>query len=55
MGETGRRRRPSVWCYLSAVILLLGAELTAQHTAWRRAGYSAEARKLSQVLEEWSR
>jgi membrane protein len=44
-----------LWCYLSAMILLLGAEFTAQHTAWRRAGHPLEPRPLSQWGKEWSR
>jgi len=44
-----------LWCYLSAMILLLGAEFTALHTAWRRAGYPLELRQLSQWLKAWSR
>jgi membrane protein len=44
-----------LWSYLSAMILLLGAEFRAQHTAWRRAGHSIEPRPLSQWLKEGSR
>lgn len=44
-----------LWSYLSAMILLLGAEFTAQYTVWRRAGRPLESRPLSQWVNEWSR
>lgn len=44
-----------LWAYLSAMILLLGAEFTAQLTAWRRAGRPIESRPPSQWLGEGSR
>lgn len=44
-----------LWAYLSAMILLLGAEFTAQLTAWRRAGRPLESRPLSQWIGEWSK
>jgi membrane protein len=33
-----------LWAYLSAIILLLGAEFTAQYSQWRRAGRPVENR-----------
>ncbi|MGD8489466.1 MAG: YihY/virulence factor BrkB family protein [Anaerolineae bacterium] len=44
-----------LWSYLSAMILLLGAELTAQHTHWRRAGKPLETRPLRQWMDAWSK
>jgi membrane protein len=44
-----------LWSYLSAMILLLGAELTAQHTAWRKADRPVESLPLSQWMNEWSK
>jgi len=44
-----------LWAYISAMILLLGAEFTAQLTAWRRAGRPIESRPLSQWTSEWSK
>lgn len=44
-----------LWAYLSAMILLLGAELTAQHTHWRQNGRPLETRRLRQWTEEWSK
>ncbi len=44
-----------LWSYLSAMILLIGAEFTAQHTAWRRAGKPPETRPLSQWLKDWTK
>jgi membrane protein len=44
-----------LWSYLSAMILLLGAELTAQHTWWRRAGRLVEEKPLSEWLGEWKK
>jgi membrane protein len=44
-----------LWSYLSAMILLLGAEFTAQHTAWRRAGRPVETQPLSQWMNDWSK
>jgi membrane protein len=42
-----------LWSYLSAMILLLGAEFTAQYTYWRRVGRPLETRMLSEWIEEW--
>lgn len=44
-----------LWSYLSAMILLLGAEFAAQHTGWRRAGRPLESRPLSQWMSDWSK
>lgn len=44
-----------LWSYLSAMILLLGAEFTAQHTGWCRAGRPLESRPLSQWMSDWSK
>lgn len=44
-----------LWAYLSGMILLLGAEFTAQQTAWRRAGQPIESQPLSQWIDEWSK
>jgi len=44
-----------LWAYLSAMILLIGAEFTAQHTAWRKAGRPVESVPLSQWMNEWSK
>ena len=44
-----------LWAYLSAMILLIGAEFTAQHTAWRNAGRPVESAPLSQWMNEWSK
>ncbi|MGD8820857.1 MAG: YhjD/YihY/BrkB family envelope integrity protein, partial [Anaerolineae bacterium] len=44
-----------LWSYLSAMILLLGAELTAQHTHWRRARKPLETRPLRQWMDAWSK
>jgi membrane protein len=44
-----------LWAYISAMILLLGAEFTAQLTAWRRAGRPIESRPPSQWLDGWSK
>jgi membrane protein len=41
-----------LWSYLSAMILLLGAEFTAQYGLWRRAGKAIEPRPLSQWLKD---
>ena len=38
-----------LWCYLSAQILLLGAEFTAENSRWREAGRPIEIRP----LREW--
>jgi membrane protein len=43
-----------LWAYLSAMILLLGAEFTAQHSSWKRAGKPLETRPLSQWLRAGS-
>jgi membrane protein len=44
-----------LWAYLSAMILLIGAEFTAQHTAWRQAGFPVESAPLSQWVKNWSK
>lgn len=44
-----------LYAYLSAMILLLGSEFTAQHMAWRRSGRPVESRPLSQWVDEWSK
>jgi len=44
-----------LWSYLSAMILLIGAEFTAQHTAWRCAGRRVEPRPLSEWMGDWSK
>lgn len=44
-----------LWAYLSAMLLLIGAEFTAQHTFWRRAGRPVETRPPSQWLQEWTK
>ncbi len=44
-----------LWAYLSAMIVLMGAEFTAQHTQWRRAGRPIESRPPHQWIEEWHR
>jgi membrane protein len=44
-----------LWSYLSAMILLIGAEFTAQHTAWRRAGRPIESRPLGEWMNDWSK
>jgi len=44
-----------LWAYLSAMILLLGAEFTAQLTAWRRAGRPIEAQPPSQWMNGWTK
>jgi membrane protein len=44
-----------LWSYLSAMILLIGAEFTAQHTAWRRAGRPVEPRPLGEWMGDWSK
>ncbi|MGD9144029.1 MAG: YihY/virulence factor BrkB family protein [Anaerolineae bacterium] len=44
-----------LWSYLSAMILLLGAEFTAQHTAWRRAGRPVESRPPGEWINCWSK
>jgi YihY family inner membrane protein len=40
-----------LWSYLSAMILLLGAEFTAQYSHWRKAGRPLESRPLRQWLQ----
>jgi membrane protein len=40
------------WSYLSAVILLLGAEFTAEYSRWRRAGRPVESHPPRQVRRE---
>jgi membrane protein len=44
-----------LWAYLSAMIILLGAEFTAQHTRWRRAGRPIESRPPRKWIQEWSK
>jgi membrane protein len=44
-----------LWAYLSAMIMLLGAEFTAQHTQWRKAGRPVESRPPRRWIEEWSK
>jgi membrane protein len=44
-----------LWSYLSAMILLLGAEFTAQHTIWRRAGRPIESRPPGEWINGWSK
>lgn len=43
-----------LWSYLSAMILLLGAEYTAESHRWRRAGSPLETRPLRQWLADYS-
>lgn len=40
-----------LWSYLSAMILLLGAEFTAQYSHWRKAGRPLESRPLRQWIQ----
>jgi membrane protein len=42
-----------LWSYVSAMILLLGAEFTAQYAQWRREGRPLESRPLREWVEEW--
>lgn len=44
-----------LWSYVSAMILLLGAEFTSQYSSWRRAGRPLEKRPLREWIGEWSR
>lgn len=44
-----------LWAYLSAMILLIGAEFTAQHTWWRQDGCPIETRPLSRWMDGWSK
>jgi membrane protein len=44
-----------LWAYLSAMILLLGAEFAAQHTAWRKAGQPIESQPLGEWMDNWSK
>jgi membrane protein len=44
-----------LWAYLSAMILLLGAEFAAQYTAWRKAGRPIESRPLGEWMDESSK
>jgi membrane protein len=44
-----------LWAYLSAQILLLGAEFTAQYSEWRKAGRPIESRPIGQWMNEWSK
>jgi membrane protein len=43
-----------LWSYVSAMILLLGAEFTAQYTLWRREGRPLESRPFREWVEEWN-
>jgi membrane protein len=43
-----------LWSYVSAMILLLGAEFTAQYARWRREGRPLESRPFREWVEEWS-
>jgi membrane protein len=43
-----------LWCYLSAHLLLLGAEFTAEYSRWRRAGCPVETRPLREWVADWS-
>jgi membrane protein len=43
-----------LWSYLSAIILILGAELTAQYSHWRQAGRPVESRPPREWTKEWS-
>lgn len=43
-----------LWSYLSAQILLLGAEFTAEYSRWRRAGRPLETRPLREWMDGWS-
>ncbi len=43
-----------LWCYLSGQIILLGAEFTAEHSRWRRAGRPVETRPLHAWTADWS-
>jgi membrane protein len=44
-----------LWAYLGAMIMLMGAEFTAQYTEWRRDGRPVEDRPLRQWMNEWSK
>jgi membrane protein len=44
-----------LWSYLSAQILLLGAEFTAEYSRWRRNGHRIESRPPRQWRKEWSK
>ena len=44
-----------LWCYLSAMILLLGAELTAQNSFWRKDGRPIESAPLRTWMEDWTK
>jgi membrane protein len=43
-----------VWAYLSAQILLLGAEFTAEYSRWQRLGRPLEPRPLREWLTGWT-
>lgn len=42
-----------LWSYVSSLILLMGAELTAQYGAWRRAGRPVDDRLPRELREEY--
>lgn len=44
-----------LWAYLGAMILLIGAEFTAQYSEWRRAGRPIESQPPRQWMNEWSK
>lgn len=44
-----------LWAYLSAMILLLGAEFTAQYAAWRKSGRPVESQPIGQWMDGWSK
>ena len=44
-----------LWCYLSAMILLVGAEFTAQYSFWRKNGHPIESQPLRTWMQDWSK
>jgi membrane protein len=44
-----------LWAYLSAMILLIGAEFTAQYTAWRKSGRPIESQPIGEWMDGWSK
>jgi len=44
-----------LWAYLSAMILLLGAEFTAQYSHWRKTGRPIETRAPRRWMENWTK